>query len=75
MNNEDTFKKQKQVLSNIQEIQEHHAFLLNHHFKSVELESEPEDNHDPTAFPTPNQLYKQHINKTIKDRKPIEPME
>jgi len=73
MNNEDILKKDKHVLSNIKEIQEHHAFLLNQHFKSVHLETQLDNLHDTTAFPTPNHLYKQNINNSVKKQIPPEP--
>ena len=62
MGNEELLGIKKQILPNIQEIQEHHAALLSHHFHHIGLEKPYENIQDQTAFLTPNHLYKQKIS-------------
>ena len=63
----DKFGKEKKLLSPHLEIQINHAKILDHHFTSIDLEKIDET--IPTAFLTPNDVYKEKINGIVKDKK------
>jgi hypothetical protein len=63
------FNKEKTILPLHYEIQNHHAHLLNQHFKDIDLYTEDEQLSIFTAFPTPNDYYKEHLNDLIKAKK------
>lgn len=63
------FGKEKKLLSPHKEIQINHAKILDHHFASIDLGKQDETTSIPTAFLTPNDVYKEKINEIIKEKK------
>jgi hypothetical protein len=64
----DRFDKERKLLSPHQEIQHHHSTILDHHFTLIDLGKQDESCSIPTAFLTPNELYKEKIHAIIKEK-------
>jgi len=70
--NKELFDKEKKLLLIHHEIKDIHAHLLDQHFTSIDLNKSDEYLSMLTAFPTPNDYYKEHIYSLIKVKKDSE---
>lgn len=66
--NLDRFDQKRKLLDAHQETQLHHAEVLNRHFTSIDIGKFDESLSVPTAFATPNDLYKEKIHGVIKEK-------
>ena len=66
--NKELLEKEKKILPIHSEIQHHHASILDHHFSSIELIKNDQESTILTAFPTPNDFYKENIYSNIKEQ-------
>lgn len=61
-------EKQKNILNNITEIQQHHTEFLNQHLNPPTLENSAKKIPPKTAFVTPNIIYEKKIQESFEHR-------